>query len=28
VVVRDMDGTPLPLVDVRTDLPQVPYPQF
>ena len=28
VVVRDTDGTPLPLVDVRTDLPRVPYPQF
>jgi hypothetical protein len=28
VVVRDADGTPLPLVDVRTDLPHVPYPQF
>ena len=28
VVVRDTDGTPLPLVDVQTDLPRVPYPQF
>lgn len=28
VVVRDKDGTPLPLVDVRTDLPRVPDPQF
>ena len=28
VVVRDTDGTPLPLVDVRTDLPRVPDPQF
>lgn len=28
VVVRDTDGTPLPLVDVRTDLPRIPYPQF
>lgn len=28
VVVRDPDGTPLPLVDVRTDLPRVPDPQF
>jgi hypothetical protein len=26
--VRDTDGTPLPLVDVRTDLPRVPDPQF
>lgn len=28
VVVRDPDGTRLPLVDVRTDLPRVPDPQF
>jgi len=28
VVVRDTDGTPLPLVDVRTDLPRIPYPRF
>jgi len=28
VVVRDTDGTPLPLVDVRTDLPRIPYSQF
>jgi hypothetical protein len=28
VVVRDTDGTPLPLVDVRTDLPRTPCPRF
>jgi hypothetical protein len=28
VVVRDPDGTPLPLVDVRSDLPRLPGPQF
>lgn len=28
VAVHDTDGTRLPLVDVRTDLPRIPYPQF